>query len=151
MLILLSFDLHTNKRTSCYIGECLLSFRYILMKSINNLITFSFQCIDLNTRLCKRISISYDINIFKETKAFSQIFLNAHVKIQDYNFNASSCRFVFELFICYHVLGELVKFKFFSFPISAKYAHIWIMTFLQELTAVCANHAYKSITKACVL
>lgn len=101
MLILLSFDLHTNKRTSCYVGECLLSFRYILMKSINNLITFSFQCIDLNTRLCKRISISYDINIFKETKAFSQIFLNAHVKIQDYNFNASSCRFVFELFICY--------------------------------------------------
>lgn len=72
--------------------------------------------------------------------------------MQDYNFNAPSCRFVSELLICYHVLGELVKFKFFFlFPISAKYAHIWIMTFLQELTAVCANHAYKSITKASVL
>lgn len=68
--------------------------------------------------------VSYELNLLKETKAFSQYFLNAHVKIQDKNFNASSCRFFSQLLICYHVLGGLVKFKFFFlFSISAKYAH----------------------------
>lgn len=84
------------------------------------------------------------------------------VETQSYNINASSGRFfpvlfilfIHVLFIFYHVFWEFDEFVrcFFSpFPISRKYVHIWIMTFLQELTAVCANHAYKSITEAYVL
>jgi len=96
------------------------------------------------------------------------------VETQNYNIKAFFCFvlgfffvvvvlfcFVFLLvgsFLCYlfaimffENLTSLWDVPPLPFPISRKYAHIWIMTFLQELTAVCANHAYKSITKAYVL
>lgn len=53
--------------------------------------------------------------------------------------------------MCCGNLTSLWHVFFPPFPISRRYAHIWVMTFLQELTAVCANHAYKSIIEAYVL
>lgn len=83
------------------------------------------------------------------------------VETQSCNINISSGRFFPVLFVCYRFFLELCKFVRWGSPpppapaplcpYLQKHAHIWIMTFLQELTAVCANHAYKSITEAYVL